>query len=448
MSVRYSKYLPAAIFLSDLLLLNFSIALAGYIKPQVQVSESHLESILLINLVWLFTSAVSGSFVVKRPLSLTDNINKFVISVIYHLLIVISALYLFRLYDFSRFILLASYSIFFVSVLVARSVLFFLLDYIRKNGYNHRRITVVGDKNIADRLLKSFKFHPEYGYDLCSFISDQKIQLLGEEVFCEELLNGEPDEIFICYKEVDSEFVEKISKFAEQHGIKVKVVSDLLLSRNVARLINYDKLPVLQIESQATIPKKVLVIKRGFDLAFSLTIMVTGLPVFLIIYVVTKATSKGPVFFKQQRVGRYEKPFNIYKFRSMYVDAEKNGPQLAFDGDPRITKWGRIIRRTRLDELPQFWNVLKGEMSIVGPRPERQHYIEKIIEATPSYKKLLHIKPGITSIGQVHYGYAEDVEQMCTRVRYDMVYLKNVNINSDINIIFKTVGVMMKGKGK
>lgn len=448
MSVRYSKYLPAAILLSDLLLLNFAISVAGYIKPELYVSENHLVTILLINLVWIFTSAVSGSFFVKRPLSLTDNLNKFILSLIYHLLIVISTLYLFRLYDFSRFVLLAGYTIFFLCVLVSRSVLFFLLDYIRKNGYNHRRITVVGDKNIADRLLKSFKFHPEYGYDLCSFISDQKLKLLSEDEFCDELLIGEPDEIFICYKDVNGEFVEKISKFGEQRGIKVKVVSDLVLNRNVARLINYDKLPVLQIESQAQIPKKILVIKRGFDLAFSVSIMVAGLPVFVVIYAITKMSSKGPVFFKQQRVGRYEKPFNIYKFRSMYVDAEKNGPQLAFDGDPRITKWGKIIRRTRLDELPQFWNVLKGEMSIVGPRPERQHYIEKIIEATPDYKKLLHIKPGITSIGQVHYGYAEDVSQMCTRVRYDMVYLKNVNINSDINIIFKTVGVMIKGKGK
>lgn len=448
MSVRYSKYLPAAILLSDLLLLNFAISIAAYTKPELYIRENHLVTILLINLIWIFTSAVSGSFVVKRPLSLTDNINKFILSLIYHLLVVISVLYLFRLYDFPRFILLASYSIFFVSVLIARSGLFFLLDYVRKNGYNHRKITVVGDKKIADRLLKSFEFHPEYGYDLCNFISDEKLKSLTEEVFCEELLRGEPDEMFICYKELDSEFVERISKFCEQNGVKVKVVSDLILNRNVARLINYDKLPVLQIEPQAQIPKKILVLKRGFDLVFSVSIMVTGLPVFLIIYIITKTSSKGPVFFKQQRVGRYEKPFNIYKFRSMYVDAEKDGPQLAFNGDPRITKWGRIIRRTRLDELPQFWNVLKGEMSIVGPRPERQHYIEKIIEATPGYKKLLHIKPGITSIGQVHYGYAEDVSQMCTRVRYDMVYLKNVNINSDINIIFKTVGVMIKGKGK
>jgi len=132
----------------------------------------------------------------------------------------------------------------------------------------------------------------------------------------------------------------------------------------------------------------------------------------------------------------------------MFIDAEKSGPQLSFDNDPRITQWGRIIRKTRLDELPQFWNVLKGDMSVVGPRPERQHFIEKILERTPDYKKLLYLKPGLTSMGQVHYGYAENVDQMCDRVPYDMKYLKNMTFNSDMAIIMKTVKVMIQRKGK
>ena len=132
----------------------------------------------------------------------------------------------------------------------------------------------------------------------------------------------------------------------------------------------------------------------------------------------------------------------------MYVDAEKFGPQLSKDNDPRITKWGVVIRKTRLDELPQFWNVLKGEMSVVGPRPERQFFIDKIIEKNPNYKKLLSLRPGITSIGQVQYGYAENIDEMCSRVRYDLIYLDNVNLNADINIIYKTVKVMIQRKGK
>jgi lipopolysaccharide/colanic/teichoic acid biosynthesis glycosyltransferase len=132
----------------------------------------------------------------------------------------------------------------------------------------------------------------------------------------------------------------------------------------------------------------------------------------------------------------------------MYVNAEMLGPQLSKDNDPRITKWGLVMRKTRLDELPQFWNVLKGEMSIVGPRPERQHYIEQIVERTPSYKKLFSLKPGITSMGQVHYGYAENVDQMCSRSKYDLLYLQNVNFNSDVDVILRTVRIMIQGKGK
>lgn len=190
------------------------------------------------------------------------------------------------------------------------------------------------------------------------------------------------------------------------------------------------------------------VIKRAFDICFSLAVLLLGAPLFLLLAIITKLTSKGPVFYKQERIGINGKPFYIYKYRSMRVDAEKDGPQLSKDNDPRITKWGQIMRKTRLDELPQFWNVLKGDMSVVGPRPERQHFIQQIIEKAPGYQLLLSIKPGITSIGQVYYGYAENVDQMCQRMLFDLRYLNEVNIQTDINIILQTVKVMFQGKGK
>jgi lipopolysaccharide/colanic/teichoic acid biosynthesis glycosyltransferase len=190
------------------------------------------------------------------------------------------------------------------------------------------------------------------------------------------------------------------------------------------------------------------VIKRAFDICFSLAVLVLGAPLFILLALITKLTSKGPVFYKQERVGINGKPFYIYKYRSMKVDAEKDGPQLSKDNDPRITKWGQIMRKTRLDELPQFWNVLKGDMSVVGPRPERQHFIQQIVEKAPGYQLLLSIKPGITSIGQVYYGYAENVDQMCQRMLFDLRYLNEVNIQTDINIILQTVKVMFQGKGK
>lgn len=188
--------------------------------------------------------------------------------------------------------------------------------------------------------------------------------------------------------------------------------------------------------------------KRSFDLIISSAALITGFPFFALLVIVTKITSGGTVFFRQQRIGKNGVPFCIYKFRSMCIDAENSGPQLAKDNDPRITAWGRIMRKTRLDELPQFLNVFLGQMSIVGPRPERHFFIEKIIEKAPEYKKLLSIKPGITSIGQVKYGYAENVEQMIERMKLDLLYLDKQKLTVDMGIIIETVRVMAQGKGK
>ncbi len=189
-------------------------------------------------------------------------------------------------------------------------------------------------------------------------------------------------------------------------------------------------------------------LKRAFDLFVSAIALITGFPFFTFLVIVTKITSGGSVFFRQQRIGRNGVPFCIYKFRSMYVDAENSGPQLAKDNDPRITAWGKIMRKNRLDELPQFLNVFLGQMSVVGPRPERLFFIEKIIEKAPEYKKLLYIKPGITSIGQVRYGYAENVDQMIERMQLDLLYLNNQKFSVDMGIIVETVRVMAQGKGK
>lgn len=189
-------------------------------------------------------------------------------------------------------------------------------------------------------------------------------------------------------------------------------------------------------------------VKRSFDIIFSSTVILFGLPVFLMVAALTKLTSKGPILYTQERIGRDGKPFNIYKFRSMIVDSEVNGPQLTTDDDPRITKWGKFMRKTHLDEIPQFLNVLKGDMSIVGPRPEREYFIQQIVQKAPAYKTLLSLKPGITSIGQVDYGYAESVDEMCERMTLDLNYLEEINLAKDLEIIVKTVGTMIYGKGK
>jgi len=205
---------------------------------------------------------------------------------------------------------------------------------------------------------------------------------------------------------------------------------------------------IIKLVPAPSVSSKTRLLKRCFDIIFSLLVMIIGLPVFLLLFLIAKLSSRGPAFYTQERLGRHSKPFKMYKFRSMYLNAERFGPQLSSENDPRITPWGRIIRRTRLDELPQFWNVFKGDMSIVGPRPERDHFAQKIIVKDPNYKKLTHIKPGITSIGQVHYGYAENIDQMCERLKYDLLYLDKISINTDLDIIYKTIRVVFQGKGQ
>jgi lipopolysaccharide/colanic/teichoic acid biosynthesis glycosyltransferase len=158
-------------------------------------------------------------------------------------------------------------------------------------------------------------------------------------------------------------------------------------------------------------------------------------------------SSRGPLFYKQERIGKNGKPFTIYKFRSMYVDAEQNGPELSSEKDPRITPFGRFMRKSRLDEIPNFINVLKGDMSLVGPRPERQHFIDQIIEKAPQYIQLLKVRPGITSWGQVKYGYAKNIDEMVRRMKYDLIYLDNMSLYVDFKIMIYTFLTILKRKG-
>ena len=190
------------------------------------------------------------------------------------------------------------------------------------------------------------------------------------------------------------------------------------------------------------------VVKRGMDFVFSLIAVILLLPFYFFSALAVKLSSPGPIFFLQDRVGKNGRSFKIIKFRTMVVNAEQNGPQLSSEDDPRITRVGKFMRKTRLDEFPQFINVLIGDMSIVGPRPERQFYIDQISKIQPQYNQLTKVRPGITSWGQVKFGYAENVDQMLQRMKFDLLYLKNRSLSLDIKIMFYTFVIVLKAEGK
>jgi exopolysaccharide biosynthesis polyprenyl glycosylphosphotransferase len=205
--------------------------------------------------------------------------------------------------------------------------------------------------------------------------------------------------------------------------------------------------PLIEIKHEIIAPWQ-RIAKRAFDIMSSLLLLLLFSPVFIFATLMTKFSSPGPIFYRQKRIGIHGKEFSIIKFRSMFNDAERTGPQLSSEEDDRITPWGRIMRKYRLDELPQFYNVIIGEMSIVGPRPERQFYIEQIIEKAPHYKHVQKVKPGITSWGMVKFGYAENVDEMIERLKYDLIYIENMNLLNDFKILFYTVLIVLQGRGK
>lgn len=196
-----------------------------------------------------------------------------------------------------------------------------------------------------------------------------------------------------------------------------------------------------------SVGQSTLNLKRAGDVVVSALALVALLPVFAIVAIAIKRDSKGPVFYRQERIGYRKRPFNILKFRTMRADAESNGPRLSIENDPRITPVGRFLRKYRIDEFPQFWNVLKGDMSIVGPRPERDHFIKQILPKAPYYALVHQVRPGITSWGMVKHGYASSVDEMVSRLQYDLIYLDNISFLVDLKILFYTVNTVVTGKG-
>ena len=313
-----------------------------------------------------------------------------------------------------------------------------------QNGY----FCVIGSGNLVDELIKNLlahRFTKEQYLGKINFPAHATKMQLNSFIKKSEIIR-DSNLVYMDTDKIDTNLVNDLIAQIENDGKTVKLILDLDSSMARRGKIEYiDYIPVLNLKTN---PAHDLVFrrkKRIFDVVFSMLAILLLFPFFIIIACITFFSSKGPILYSQERIGRDGKSFIMYKLRSMYINAETSGPALTLKNDPRVTPWGRFMRRYKLDELPQFYNCMAGEMSVVGPRPEREFWMQEIEKESIQFRKLTSIKPGITSLGQVKFGYAINVQEMRKRLRYDLLYLNNLSIKMDIKIIMMTMGVILRG---
>ena len=326
----------------------------------------------------------------------------------------------------------------------------------RKIGFN---TLLIGSNEKAEKLFTemSYQKHPA-GNLFAGYVgvenNDDKIlgkylPQLGKLNNLNEIIHkNKIEEVIIAVETREQDKLNSILTVLENQQVTIWGIPDLydFLSGTVKTNGIYGS-PLIKI-SNGLMPTWQANMKRLLDVVLSVLAMILFLPVFITLSIMILRSSKGPVIYKQERIGRFGKPFYIYKLLSMVKDAENGIPALSCENDERITKIGRFLRKTHLDEIPQFFNVIIGDMSLVGPRPERRYFIEQIVQKAPHYTHLHKLRPGITSWGQVKYGYASNLNEMLERLPYDMMYLKNISLYVDLKILIYTIMVSIKANGK
>lgn len=428
---------------------------------EFNVNESFYYGVLFIPIAWIFLYMLQGTYHDVRRLHRIKIFNLTFIGTVIGVVLLFFVFLLddeingYRQYYTSVFLLFAiHFSITFLPRLLLVSSIVRRIHK-RKAGF---RTMIIGGSERAIDIYNEIEGLPKgTGNTFVGFINlngvdrqlESKLTYLGHIDDVEAILRANQiEQVIIAVESSEHDKLRNVISRLEGGDVKIKILPDMydILSGTVkmnnifgALLIevNTDVMPIWQI-----------ITKRIFDIVASAIALVLLTPVFIVLGILVKTSSPGPILFFQERIGKNGIAFNIIKFRTMVTDAEKAGPQLSSSNDPRITKIGRFMRKSRLDEFPQFWNVLVGDMSLVGPRPERQFYIDQIAEVEPQFHQLTKVRPGITSWGQVKYGYAENVDQMLARMKYDLLYLKNRTLSLDFKIMLYTVLIIFKGAGK
>ena len=321
-----------------------------------------------------------------------------------------------------------------------------------KNREWAMKVLIIGAGGKAVRIA-----HDLYrlGYDICGFVSEDertpvkadRNQVLGTVEDIPVLMEKENvDEIVLAVESKNNKALLGILYSLYRYKRPIKVLADRFNMLSKIQLRTIRGIPLVDVTDNNFSPAEQN-IKLFLDKVCSVVALLLLSPLFAYIAWRVKKDSPGPVFFRQERIGYLGQPFWMYKFRTMYVNAEENGPSLSSEDDLRVTPFGRIMRKYRLDELPQFWNVLKGDMSLVGPRPERKYFIDEIVKTAPYYYLLHNVRPGITSLGMVKYGYAARVDKMVERMEYDILYYENMSLTLDLTILIYTVKTVITGKG-
>ncbi len=447
--------LKAFYYLGDVLALNLALFAASSIKfaNGIEYHATQYPALFVaFNIIWVFLVTVTRAYNVPRVERVSTRIYRILGLIALHALLIAGLWVIAKAYFYSREFLLLFYGFFTMFMLVWRTVMVYGLRVYRKLGMNHRKVIIYGYGDIADELVLFFRTHPEYGYEYKGLFDDTEHEnpyYKGKfEDIADYVMANKIDEVYCCLPYVDYRNIKKLIDFGDEALVKVKLLADFRgFAGKGLELQRYDHIPVISVTASPLDDWKNKAIKRSFDIVFSLFVIIFIFSwLFPLIALLIKLESKGPVFFKQKRTGIDGREFYCYKFRSMRVNNEADEKQATKDDD-RITRIGRFIRKTSIDELPQFFNVLKGEMSVIGPRPHMLKHTEEYAQKVEKFMARHFVKPGITGLAQAkgYRGETTNIRQMRNRVKLDRFYIENWSFFLDLKILALTTISILKG---